>query len=229
VGFGLRWGRGRVYNSGRVRFSAPTLGGWDGLGSEDAYELSVLSQRRDDMVNDKADRVLVELAARGDGDSFTELCRRYYGPMVAIGHAIIGDRHLAEDAAQQAFAKAAVHLPRLRKPDQFGRWVAAICRNEARDLIRMRPGPPQDEESPIPVHEAGPQLDEAGEAVKKALSRLPADAKEVVFLRFYDGLSYEQISAVLGISEQAINGRLRRAKQKLAEYLRRDGFDEVDS
>jgi len=49
----------------------------------------------------------------------------------------------------------------------------------------------------------------------------------VVFLRFYDGLSYDQISAVLGISEQAIDGRLRRAKKKLVEHLRREGFDEV--
>jgi len=178
-------------------------------------------------VNDRADNVLVEQAARGDGDSFTELCRRYYGPMVAVGHAIIGDRHLAEDAAQQAFAKAAVNLPKLRKPEQFGRWVAAICRNEARDLVRVRRGV-QAEEPVEPVVQVRPGVDEAGEAVKRALGRLSAEAKEVIYLRFYDGLSYEQISAVLGISEQAINGRLRRAKRQLAQHLRRDGFDEVD-
>ena len=69
---------------------------------------------------------------------------------------------------------------------------------------------------------------EVGEAVRVALNRLSSDAREVVFLRFYDGLSYDQMSAVLGLSEQAINGRLRRAKKKLAEHLRRQGFDEVD-
>ena len=178
-------------------------------------------------MNDRPDNVLVEQAARGDGDSFTELCRRYYGPMVAIGHAILGDRHLAEDAAQQAFAKAAVHLPRLRKPEQFGRWVAAICRNEARDMARVRRGVQINDESPEPMDRERPEPDETGEAVKKALGRLSAEAREVVYLRFYDGLSYEQISAVLGISEQAINGRLRRAKRQLAQDLRRDGFDEV--
>jgi RNA polymerase sigma-70 factor (ECF subfamily) len=65
-------------------------------------------------------------------------------------------------------------------------------------------------------------------ALRTALKGLPEEAREVVFLRFYDGLSYDQISAVLGISEQAINGRLRRAKRKLAESLRRCGFDEVE-
>jgi len=174
----------------------------------------------------KPDSVLVERAVQGDGDSFTELCRRYYGPMVAIGHAILRDRHLAEDAAQQAFAKAAVNLPKLRKADQFGRWVAAICRNEARDLARARRGLEADGEAP--VQEDASERHESGEVVKGALNRLSAEAKEVIFLRFYDGLSYEQISTVLGISEQAINGRLRRAKRQLAKDLRRSGLGEVD-
>ncbi len=175
-------------------------------------------------MENRSDNILVRQAARGDGDSFTELCRRYYAPMVAIGHAILGDRHLAEDAAQEAFAKAAVHLPKLRKADQFGYWLAAICRNEAKNLGRARKGA----QIGKPAEEAPAGADETCEAVKVALSRLPSDAREVVFLRFYDGLSYDQISAVLGISEQAINGRLRRAKKKLAEHLRRCGFDEVD-
>lgn len=182
--------------------------------------------RKDRRVEDQPDSALVEQAVGGDGDSFTELCRRYYGALVAIGHSILGDRHLAEDAAQQAFAKAAVNLPKLRKADQFGRWVAAICRNEARDLARARSVVRMDGEMPA----VEPESDRlaVAEVVKKALGRLSSEAREVVFLRFYDGLSYDQISEVLGISEQAINGRLRRAKRKLAEYLRRDGFDEVN-
>jgi RNA polymerase sigma-70 factor (ECF subfamily) len=178
------------------------------------------------MLEGKPDNVLVEQAARGDGDSFTELCRRYYGAMVAIGHAILRDRHLAEDAAQQAFAKAAVNLPKLRETGRFGRWVAAICRNEAKDLARSRRGPCLDDE---PAVTEGPEdADESAKIVREALGRLPAEAKEVIYLRFYDGLSYDRISAVLGISEQAINGRLRRAKKRLAQYLRRSGCDEVD-
>lgn len=177
-------------------------------------------------MENRSDNLLVEQAIRGDGESFTELCRRYYGPLVAIGHAILGDRHLAEDAAQEAFAQAAVHLPKLRDPDQFGSWVATICRNEARDLCRARRQLPIEDAVPSEQGPAG--MDEAGEAIRAALKNLPEEAREVVFLRFYDGLTYDQISAVLGISEQAINGRLRRAKRKLAQELRRCGFDEVE-
>jgi len=173
----------------------------------------------------KPDNVLVAGAVRGDGDSFTELCERYYGPMVAIAHAILGDRHWAEDAAQQAFAKAAVSLPKLRQPEQFGSWLAAICRNAARDLIRTAER--HCSAGKLPEMGAEPQDDDMGEAVREALRRLEPSAREVIYLRFYDGLSYEQISAALGISEQAINGRLRRAKRALAEYLKREGLGEV--
>lgn len=178
------------------------------------------------MVKGKPDNELVEQAVRGDGASFTELCQRYYGAMVAIGHAILRDRHLAEDAAQQAFAKAAVNLPKLRKADQFGSWLATICRNEAKDLVRARRE--REIESEPAILDAQPDSNESDKIVREALNRLPAEAKEVIYLRFYDGLSYDRIAAVLGISEQAINGRLRRAKKRLAQYLRRSGFDEVD-
>jgi RNA polymerase sigma-70 factor (ECF subfamily) len=83
-----------------------------------------------------------------------------------------------------------------------------------------------DDEPPVVDGQAGP--DESYNIVREALNQLPGEAKEVIYLRFYDGLSYHRISAVLGISEQAINGRLRRAKKRLAQYLRRSGFDEVD-
>ncbi|MHC4335413.1 MAG: RNA polymerase sigma factor [Planctomycetota bacterium] len=43
-------------------------------------------------------------------------------------------------------------------------------------------------------------------------------------LRYYDGLSYDEMSSVLGISKPTINGRLTRAKRKMAKYLQRDGF-----
>ena len=69
--------------------------------------------------------------------------------------------------------------------------------------------------------------DDAGPAVRAALDQLEPQAREVVYLRFYDGLSYERISEVLGISEQAINGRLRRAKQTLAQTLKQDAAVEV--
>jgi RNA polymerase sigma-70 factor (ECF subfamily) len=171
------------------------------------------------------DTTLVEAAIGGDPESFTELCRRYYPAMVAIAHSQLGDRHLAEDAAQETFAKAAVKLPQLRQTNKFAGWLATICRNQAKDMARHEIGLKTTDEFSRTAEK--PQRDDSSDAVRQALKKLPAPTKELVFLRYYDGLSYEQISKVLGISEQAINGRLRRAKRKMADYLRDNGFDEV--
>jgi RNA polymerase sigma-70 factor (ECF subfamily) len=62
--------------------------------------------------------------------------------------------------------------------------------------------------------------------IRSAIEQLPASAKELIVLRYYNNLSYEQISAVLGISKATINGRLTRAKRKLARYLKQNGFPE---
>jgi len=179
-------------------------------------------------VAQKPDTVLVKAAINRDANSFTELCRHYYPAMVAIAHSILGDRHLAEDAAQQAFAKAALKLPQLKKESRFAGWLAVICRNIAKDMARnvgadLRVCPTDD----LSTIAAESRDDDTTETIRKAISKLSASAREVIFLRYYDGMSYEQISAVLGISEQAINGRLRRAKKKMADYLRRNGFGEV--
>jgi RNA polymerase sigma-70 factor (ECF subfamily) len=177
-------------------------------------------------MTERPDRQLAEAAQQGDGDSFTELCRRYYPAMVAIAHSILGDRHLAEDAAQQAFAAAAVKLPELRDTERFASWLGVICRNAANDIGRKQQRIyDADELSKLPVRQDAPR---DTEEVRAAVAHLDADAKEVIYLRFYDGLTYERISKVLGISEQAINGRLRRAKVKIAEYLKRSGFSEVE-
>jgi RNA polymerase sigma-70 factor (ECF subfamily) len=169
------------------------------------------------------DATLVEAAIDGDAESFTELCRRYYPAMVAIAHSVLGDRHLAEDAAQEAFAKAAINLPKLRRKAKFVGWLAAICRNEARDMARRTDDLHSIDELSTASYKSDRNDD--AEVVRQAIGRLSASARELVFLRYYDGLSYEQISAVLGLSQQAINGRLRRAKKKMAGYLQRNGFN----
>jgi RNA polymerase sigma factor (sigma-70 family) len=58
--------------------------------------------------------------------------------------------------------------------------------------------------------------------IRQAIAKLAPDEKEIICLRYYDQMSYQQMGEVLGLSSPAINGRLKRAKQKMAEYLRRN-------
>jgi len=162
----------------------------------------------------------VRAALGGDIESFGRLCGHYYSPLVAIAYGVLGDHQLAEDAAQEAFARALVSLGKLRKPNKFGPWLARICRNVAIDMARTRLRKMSDAEGV--VREAG--RDEAAlQTVRQAIDGLPASMKDVVLLRYYDNCSYEQIADVLGLSRTVVNGRLTRAKRKLAKQLRRQG------
>src|SRR4030042_61278 len=87
-------------------------------------------------MRDLEDQILVQQALHGDPESFGELCLRYYNSLVAVADSILPDHHLAEDAAQEALAAACRDLAKLKKPERFGPWAVAICRNVARDMLR---------------------------------------------------------------------------------------------
>jgi RNA polymerase sigma-70 factor (ECF subfamily) len=168
------------------------------------------------------DRILVRRALLADPESFGELCRRYYHPLVAVADSILLDHHLAEDAAQETLAQACRRLDRLRNPERFGPWVAAICRNVAKDMLRDR------RKQRVCVEDCEPQTsdcgqDEQGEILAEALQQLPQRLREVVFLRFYNELSYEQMAKVLGATPESIDGRLRRAKKRIAAFMKAKG------
>ena len=175
-------------------------------------------------MQDKQEIELVEAAVSGDIEGFGELCRRYYAAMVAIGYSVLSDHQLAEDAVQESFARALINLRNLKNKTRFAPWLAAICRNVAKDMVAAKARQINTEDlSQVAVDDS---VSEDDSLIRQAIERLPASAKELVVLRYYDGLSYEQIASVLGISRAAINGRLARAKRKMENYLRRNGFPE---
>ena len=64
--------------------------------------------------------------------------------------------------------------------------------------------------------------------VRRIISELPVKLREVIYLRYYDKMSYQQISDILGISQEAVNGRLRRAKKLITKKLLREGSVEIN-
>ncbi|MDY0354425.1 MAG: sigma-70 family RNA polymerase sigma factor [Sedimentisphaerales bacterium] len=167
---------------------------------------------------------LVRAAQAGDLDSFGTLCESYYAPLVAVAYSVLGDHQLAEDAAQEAFARGLTNLRKLKDSEKFAPWLAQICRHVAADMARVRRRSASVEERAERTNDR--QDDEPIRQVRIAIDRLPTSMKEVVVLRYYNHCSYEQMSAVLGLSRTTINGRLTRAKRKLAKMLRQhDGME----
>lgn len=120
-------------------------------------------------------------------------------------------------------SSACRQLPKLKKPERFGPWIIAICRNVARDMLREL----QRQRKPVEAcqgHDCDCEQDDQRAILAEALQQLPQHLREAVFLRFYNEMSYRQMAKVLGATEQVIDGRIRRAKKKMAIYLKKVGF-----
>lgn len=169
---------------------------------------------------------LVEAARNGHLESFAALYEHYYNGMVALAYSMLADLHAAEDAAQESFAIACAKLWELRRKDRFGAWLAAICRNVVRNMLRAK-----GRTATLNLQQPPESCDKYEcdcDAIRRAVWKLRATDRQVVMLRYYDNMSYMQIASVLDISIQAVKGRLNRAKRKIAKDLKQSGFTPDD-
>jgi RNA polymerase sigma-70 factor (ECF subfamily) len=179
------------------------------------------------VLDTQTEQKLVESARAGCVESFGRLYEHYYAPMVWLAYSILLDRDLAEDAAQEVFAKACKSLADLRHADRFGVWLASICRNEARSVLRGRT-------RRVPVQEVAEAwvspptgTDGNDHDVKQAVDQLPLAYREVVVLHYYNDMSYEQMHQVLGISLDCVKGRLNRARKRISKALERHAYEPI--
>ena len=175
------------------------------------------------LVDLNSDTQLVEAAQNGHLESFGALYERYHSPMVALAYSMLADRDLAEDAAQEVFTVACRDIGNLKSKERFAAWLAGICRNVSRQMLRAhRIKPAALSDNYAAQHDEDAQDRRA--AIRQAVWSLREAERELVVLRYFDGFSQARISEVLSLSPQAVNGRLVRAKRKIAKYLKRNGM-----
>jgi RNA polymerase sigma-70 factor (ECF subfamily) len=166
---------------------------------------------------------LVEAAQNGHLESFGALYECYHSPMVALAYSMLANRDLAEDAAQEVFAVACRDIEILKSKERFAAWLAGICRNISRQMLKTNRNKPAALSDEQPARSDG-NRDDRQETIRRAVRSLRQAERELIVLRYFDGFSQARISEVLGLSPQAVNGRLVRAKRKIAKYLERNGF-----
>jgi len=169
---------------------------------------------------------LVCKAQRGQTAAFAELIRRYERTALAIAYACTGDSDRAADATQEAFMWAWKQIRSLREPGRFGGWLASIVRNTALTHVRRaqcRPtrSLPEAHVDPRPAADPAAQAArrELGQQIDAAIQALDELSRSAVVLRYYQGLSSREIADLLGISPQAVDMRLCRARQELRTRL----------
>jgi RNA polymerase sigma-70 factor (ECF subfamily) len=172
------------------------------------------------------DRALVERCQAGDSAAFGNLYARYYERLLRFCLRRLNDRHEAEDAAQEAFARAWKALPRFAGERRFYPWLTVIAGNICTDMLRRRSRstPTDDMEltAQRPVGVVGEDTSEElvlaavdGELVHRALDRLSTRHRHVLAMREGSGWTYQQIADHEGVEIGTIETLLWRARQAL--------------
>ena len=168
---------------------------------------------------------LVGRATQGDLEAFAKIVRRFQDMAYGCAYSILGDFHLAEDAAQNSFFQAYRELEKLRKPGAFPGWFHKIVLTNCRRLTRGRRLPTVSLEAAggRASCEPGPgELAEVRESRKKvhdAIRSLPENERMVITLFYIRAYSQDEIAAFLDVPKTTVNNRLHTARRRLKERM----------
>ena len=149
---------------------------------------------------------------------FEALYEREFASVYRAAFLLCGDRSTAEDAAQEAFARALVRWRRLEGQPWAVGWVMTTAMNAARRAMRMRPTPAVDPRSTAVDHDG--RLD-----VRDAIGRLPDRQQEAVALHYLLDLSVADTAAAMGVTGGTVKAHLSRAREALGGWLQIDEDD----
>lgn len=166
------------------------------------------------------DEVIVSILG-GDTEAFAELVRRYQRTACAVAASVLGDRHLAEDAAQEAFVVAFQHLADLNDHSAFPSWLIQISRRQALRLNtkRMPEQPLEGHTEPVtPGNDA--RLNEDALALLDRVMRLPEHERTVTMLHHFDGHSVQAVADMTGRPLGTVTKQLSRAYERLRRTIK---------
>jgi len=184
------------------------------------------------------DRTLVARILEGDRDRFTELVKRYEKRIINYVYRITRRYEDAHDLAQEIFVKVYVALDRYDPKYQFSTWLFRIAQNSAIDALRKKtvnevsiaPKPGEDDTKEREFADTGVSPYRAmsnkqlADAIDTAVMNLPTDYRELIQLRHFAELSYEEIASMKKLPLGTVKNKLFRARNLLKVEL--EGFVE---
>lgn len=194
------------------------------------------------MPPEPSDATLVRRVQAGEADAYTVLVERYQERAVRLAFGLVHHWEDARDCSQEAFVKAYRRLGGFRAEATFSTWFYRIVVNACRDFQRRRrlrawlslDAPVDAEEAAAlfdpPSRDAPPDAQvadqELGQALTRAIGRLPDRQRTAFVLRHLEGLSVEEVAGVLQCAPGTAKAHLFHAAAKLQRALRAAGFAE---
>ena len=181
------------------------------------------------------DQELVRRVQKGDKRAFDLLVRRYQHKIHGLVSRFIRSPDEIDDVVQESFIKAYRALPRFRGDSAFYTWVYRIAINTAKNHLVARSRRPPDvdvEVSDAEFIESADQLrdsespesalarDQLERTIDDAIRALPEDLRSAVTLREFDGLSYEQIAAIMECPVGTVRSRIFRAREAIDKRIK---------
>ena len=182
-----------------------------------------------------SDLELLERYRRGDARAMDRLVERHAGAVYAFARRMVGDGPLVEDLVQEVWLKVLRGTSGFDGRSRFTTWLFAVTRNACLDHARRRRRAPVVEEAAdAPADGAGvdgladpspPVIDrvarrELSGLLEQAVAALPLEQREVFLLREQTDMSFQEISAALGVPRDTVKSRMRYALGHVRRFLR---------
>lgn len=177
----------------------------------------------------------IKQVLKGDQDAYAEVVEIYKDKIFQICYRMLGNRHEAEDIAQEAFLRAYVNINSFNINLKFSSWLYRIATNLCIDRIRKKkPDYYLDAEvagtdgltmySQIPAETRLPEDDveslELRDTIQKEISKLQEKYRTVIVLKYIEELSLNEISEILDIPLGTVKTRIHRGREALRKQLR---------
>lgn len=180
--------------------------------------------------DDPTDAQLVARSLARDDEAFGQLIDRHASAILNLACRMVGNQAEAEDLAQEAFLAAFKALPTFRADAKFSTWLYRIASNKCKDWLRVkRPGQglyDVDADEQLDCHVAEDRTPEillsqqqVARELDQAIQRLPPLYREAFVLKHLEGLSYEEMEDILGVSGDTLKMRVYKGRVQLSREL----------
>ena len=171
----------------------------------------------------------------GQDEGLVALVEGYKDGLIFYLCSLVGDLSWAEELAEDTFFRLMIKKPRYSGRASFKTWLYAIGRHVALDALRRRA-----RLADAPIEERAETLADATDLERdllkeerkirlhRAMTRLPADYRQILWLSYFEELSNAEAAAVMGKNDRQIRNLLYRAKQSLKAELEKEGFPDED-
>src|SRR5947209_3414643 len=178
-----------------------------------------------------SDEVLISRIATGDRLAMQVLYARHHDRVYRFVLRLVGNPTTAEDLISDVFLDVWRQAGKFEARSAASTWLLAIARFKALSAMRRKPEEELDEdtagaiEDPSDDPEIAAQKRDKSEILRKCLSALSADHREIVDLVYYHEKSVEEVAGIVGIPEATVKTRMFYARKKLSELLKAAGVD----